>query len=147
MGLLFAYIGVMAALSQGYLVGKVVDRWGEWRVMIGGLVGTAAGLLVVGLSHNLWLLLVGLAGLAIASGFVFATTTALISMVAGERDQGALLGLNASISGAGRIAGPVVATLLFQHAGIEVPLLVGAVLFALCAAGAIRVVGRPALAS
>ena len=147
MGLLFVYIGVMAALSQGYIVGKVVDRWGEWRVMIGGLAGTAAGLLVVGLSHNLWLLLAGLAALAIASGFVFATTTALISMAAGEREQGALLGLNASISGAGRIAGPVVATLLFQHAGIEVPLLVGAVLFALCAAGAIRVVGRPALVS
>ncbi len=147
MGLLFVYIGAMAALSQGYLVGKVVDRWGEMRVMIGGLVGTAVGLLVVGLSHSLWVLLLGLAALAVASGFVFATTTALISMVAGERDQGSLLGLNASISGAGRIAGPVVATLLFQHAGIEVPLLVGAALFALCAAGAIRVVGRPALAS
>lgn len=147
MGLLFAYIGVMAALSQGYLVGRVVERWGENRVMIGGLVGTAAGLLVVGLSESLWILLVGLAALAIASGFVFATITALISMAAGERDQGAILGLNASIAGAGRIAGPVVATLLFQHAGIEVPLLVGAALFALCAAGAIRVVGRPALAS
>ena len=51
MGLLFVYIGAMAALSQGYLVGKVVDRWGEMRVMIGGLAGTAVGLLVVGLSH------------------------------------------------------------------------------------------------
>jgi MFS family permease len=147
MGLLFVYIGVMAALSQGYLVGRVVERWGETRVMIGGLVGTSAGLLLVGLSHELWLLLVGLAALAIASGFVFATTTALISLAAGDRDQGAVLGLNAAVSGAGRIAGPIVATLLFQHAGIEVPLLAGAVLFGLCALGAIRVVGRPALAS
>jgi multidrug resistance protein len=147
MGLLFVYIGVMAALSQGYLVGRVVERWGETRVMIGGLAGTSAGLLLVGLSHELWLLLVGLAALAIASGFVFATTTALISLAAGDRDQGAVLGLNAAVSGAGRIAGPIVATLLFQHAGIEVPLLAGAVLFGLCALGAIRVVGRPALAS
>ena len=61
MGLLFVYIGVLAALSQGYLVGRVVARWGETRVMIGGLAGTAAGLLLVGLSHDLWLLLVGLA--------------------------------------------------------------------------------------
>ncbi len=98
MGLLFVYIGVMAAFSQGYLVGRVVERWGETRVMIGGLAGTSAGLLVVGLSHDLWVLLVGLAALAIASGFVFATTTALISLAAGDRDQGAILGLNASIS-------------------------------------------------
>jgi hypothetical protein len=40
-----------------------------------------------------------------------------------------------------------VATALFQHAGIAVPLVLGAALFAICAAGAIRVVGRPALAS
>ena len=49
-----------------------------------------------------------------------------------------MLGLTASVGGAARIAGPVAATLLFQHAGVGVPLILGAALFALCAVGAVR---------
>lgn len=137
-GLLFTFIGVMAAVSQGLLVGRLVERAGEARVMIGGLAGTAAGLLMLALSESLWALLPALAVLAVASGLVFSTTTALISLSAGESEQGSVLGLTASVGGAARIAGPVVATLLFQHAGIAVPLILGAALFALCAAGALR---------
>lgn len=147
MGLLFTYIGVLAAVGQGVLVGRFVRRWGEGRVLIAGLLGTAAGLAVTAIAHDLWVLLVGLMLLSIASGLVFATTTALISLAAHEREQGVVLGLNASVGSAARIAGPVVATLLFQHAGVAVPLVVGAVLFALCAAAAIRVRTSPSHAA
>lgn len=147
MGLLFTFIGVMAVVSQGYLVGRVVERWGESRVMIAGLVGTGAGLALMAASYHLVVLLPALALLAVASGLVFSTTTALISLAVGGHEQGMVLGLSASVGSAARIAGPLVATALFQHAGIAVPLLLGAALFAVCAAGAVRVVGRPALAS
>ena len=43
MGLLFTYIGVLAALSQGVLVGRLVERRGETRVMLAGLAGTSVG--------------------------------------------------------------------------------------------------------
>jgi MFS family permease len=135
-GLLFTFIGVMAALSQGILVGRLVDRRGETAVMIAGMVGTSAGLLAVAAAESLWLLLVGLAVLAVASGLVFSTTTALISLAAGEREQGSVLGLTASVGGAARIGAPVAATLLFQHVGIATPLVAGAALFAVCVAGA-----------
>ena len=88
MGFLFTYIGVLAAFGQGVLVGRVVARWGEVRVMIAGLIGTAVGLAVVAVAHDLWVLLVGLALLAVPSGLVFATTTALISLTAGEPRAG-----------------------------------------------------------
>ena len=136
MGLLFTFIGVLAALSQGVLVGRLVERRGETRVMIAGLAGTSAGLLAVAAAESLWVLLVGLAVLAVASGLVFSTTTALISLAAGEREQGSVLGLTASVGGAARIGAPVAATLLFQHVGVATPLVVGAALFALCVAAA-----------
>ncbi|HEX2504433.1 MAG TPA: MFS transporter [Miltoncostaeaceae bacterium] len=135
---LFAFIGVMAAVAQGLLVGRLAERLGEGRVMIAGLIGTAVGLLLVAVSESLWVLLPGLAVLAVGSGLVFAATTALISLTAGEAEQGTVLGLTASVGGAARIAGPVIGMLLFQHVGIASPLILGAVLFALCAAGAMR---------
>lgn len=147
-GLLFVYIGVMTALAQGFLVGRLVAAVGEGRALVGGLAGTAAGLLMTAAAQDLWLLLPGLGVLAIASGLVFSTTTALISLRAAEDDQGAVLGLGASVGGAARIAGPLVATALFQHAGIAVPLIVGAALFAACAAAAaVRLTGPTPLRS
>jgi multidrug resistance protein len=135
---LFVFIGVLAAVAQGLLVGRVVERFGEGRVLIVGLAGTALGLLLVAVSEGLLALLPGLAVLAVASGLVFATTTALISLAAHDAEQGSVLGLTASVGGAARIAGPLVATLLFQHVGIAVPLVVGAAAFAACALGAAR---------
>jgi MFS transporter, DHA1 family, tetracycline resistance protein len=139
-GLLFVYIGVLTVIAQGWLVGRLVGRFGEARCMVWGLAGTGGGLLAVAAARDLWLLLPGLALLAVASGVVFSTTTALISLAAAEHEQGAVLGLSASVGGAARIAGPLAATLLFQHAGIAVPLIAGAALLAVCAAAAPRIV-------
>ena len=147
MGLLFAYIGVLAAFSQGLLVRRVVARAGEWRVMLVGLAGTAAGLLLMAASHALWLLLVALALLAVGSGLVFATTTALISLAAGDGEQGTMLGLTASVGAVARVAAPLAGGVLFQHVDLAAPLVVGGILFALCAVGALWMSARPAVAS
>ncbi|MGD9571812.1 MAG: MFS transporter [Thermoleophilia bacterium] len=143
-GLLFVYIGVLTVIGQGFLVGRLVERWGEGRVLVGGLAGTAGGLLAVAVARDLWVLLPGLALLAVASGLVFSTTTALISLASGEDEQGATLGLTASVGGAARIIAPLAATALFQHAGIAVPLVAGAALMALCAAAAAVRLSGPA---
>lgn len=147
MGLLFAYIGVLAAASQGYLVRRMVARSGEPRVMLIGLVGTAAGLLLLAVSESLWLLLIALALMALASGLVFATTTALISLSARDDEQGMVLGVTASATGLARIGAPLLGGLLFQHVDVSAPMLLGAALFALCALGGAWAVGRrPAVA-
>jgi multidrug resistance protein len=137
-GLLFAYIGVASVLSQGVLVGRLVARFGDARVLRWGLLGTGAGLALLAVADVLWLLLIALALLAGASGLVFATVTALVSLSAGEDHQGGALGMLASTGGLARIAGPVAALALFQVAGPAAPLLMGAALFAGCAVLATR---------
>lgn len=146
MGLLFAYIGALAVVSQGFLVRRLVARSGEVRVLIAGLVVTGAGLLLMAPAYSLWLLLPALALLAVGSGLVFATTTALISLASGEGEQGTMLGLTASVGAAARIAGPLVGAALFQHVAIAAPLVMGGVLFALCAVAALWMSARPAVA-
>jgi DHA1 family tetracycline resistance protein-like MFS transporter len=143
-GLLFVLIGVASAASQGLLVGRLVRRYGEERVLVAGLAGTAVGLALLAASGTLGALLAALVVLAVASGLVFATVTALTSLAAGDHEQGGALGLVASCGGLARIGGPVVATLLFQHAGVASPLVLGAVLFAGCAVLALTSLDRPA---
>ena len=141
--LLFAYIGIAAAASQGVLVGRLVDRAGELMVLLVGLVGSAAGMLLLALAEDLWLLLIALAVLGLASGLVFATVTALTSLSVGDDEQGGALGLLASSGGLARIAGPIVATGLFGSVGIGSPLVLGAALFAACAVVAGLALLRP----
>jgi MFS transporter, DHA1 family, tetracycline resistance protein len=144
MGLLFAYIGVIAAATQGVLVRIIVPRAGEVRVLTGGLVATGAGLLLLAPAQQLWFLLGALAVLAVGSGLVFATTTALISLAAGAGEQGTILGLTASVGAAARIAGPLVGAALFQHVDVAAPMVVGGALFVGCALAAVWVSARPA---
>jgi MFS transporter, DHA1 family, tetracycline resistance protein len=139
----FAYVGVLTAVAQGLLVGRVVARHGERRVLLAGLVLTAIGLLALALAFNVVALLIALVPLAAGSGLVFATTTSLISRQADAAEQGSILGVTASVGGLARIAGPPVATGLFQFVGIAAPLLLGAALFAGCAAFAAAAVVRP----
>jgi len=146
MGLLFAFVGVAAAVGQGLLVGRLVARHGEHRVMLVGLAGTALGLGLLAAAVTLPLLLLALAVLGIASGLAFATVTALISHAAPEEGQGGALGVAASTGGLARIVGPVAAGALFQHVAPAAPLVAGAVLTAVCVVLATRAAPRPATA-
>ena len=119
--------------------------WGGWsragarsRVMIAGLVGTAGGAARGGGRRRP----VGAAGRAGAAGGGLRAGVRHhhgpdLPGGARAREQGAVLGLTASVGerGAHRRARRS-ATLLFQHAGVAVPLMLGAALFALCAARA-----------
>lgn len=145
--LLFAYIGVLAVFSQGYLVRRMIPRTGAPRTMVIGLGVTGAGLLAMAAAQALWVLLAALALLAVGSGLVFATTTALISLAAGAGEQGTLLGLTASVGSAARIAAPLAAGALYQHVDLAAPLVVGGVLMLLCTVAALRVAPRTAVAA
>ncbi|MFN8123442.1 MAG: MFS transporter [Thermoleophilia bacterium] len=146
MGLLFVVVGLAAAASQGGLVGRLVAAHGERPVMLWGLLGTAVGLGLMAAAHQLWLLLIALVMLGIASGLAFATLSALISHAAPDEEQGGILGLAASTSGIARIAGPVTAGALFDYVTPGAPLAVGAALMGLCLAFALTRIPRPAAA-
>ncbi len=128
--MVFAFIGIAAAVLQGKFIGPLVDRFGERKVMNIGitLTGVALGLLAV--TTNL-VLLFPVAALLAASGLVFPTVTALVSKGTSDAEQGEMLGVFASSSGLARVIGPLAAGALFDWA-IPAPYLVGAGLFAVC---------------
>ncbi|MFN8110228.1 MAG: MFS transporter [Thermoleophilia bacterium] len=142
MGVLFVVVGLAAAFSQGFLVGRVVTRYGERTVLIAGLVGTALGLAGMAAAGTVWLMLPPLILLGVTSGLAFSTTSALISHAAGDAEQGEVLGLAASTGGVARIFGPVAAGTMFDQFVPGAPLVAGAVLTAVCVAVAVLRVPR-----
>ena len=51
-GYVFAYIGVIIVVMQGGLVGRLVKRWGERPLLIGGLALLSVGLILLPFSAS-----------------------------------------------------------------------------------------------
>ena len=130
--LIFVYVGVLSSLVQGGLVRPLVARMGEARVLRAGLVITAVGLAAIAPVQATWQLLIACVPLALGSGLVFPTLTAIVSRRTGEHEQGGVLGVLASTSGLARVVGPLVATAFFQHVSDGAPYLIGGGLFLAC---------------
>lgn len=132
-GYLFAYCGLMSALVQGGVIGRLVKRYGEATLIWSSLVVVAASIVLIPYAEGLGLLLLSLALFSIGSGVNRAPTMGLVSLYTPAANQGAVMGLMQSAGTLARIFGPIVATGLyarFPHA----PYLAGGALALLAAA-------------
>ena len=124
----FAYVGVCAVVTQGFLIGRLQPRFGESRLLLGGLALVSLNLLLVALVPSGVLLypIVGL--LALGMGLAIPSLTAIISNRTPAGVQGRLMGGMQAILSLAMILGPVTAGLAFDHLGIFAPYLIGGTL-------------------
>jgi multidrug resistance protein len=130
-GYIFTYVGFVVVLMQGGLVGRLVRRFGEHRLLIAGLAMLAIGLILLPWSTNLALLFISLGILSAGEGAVTPTVSALLSFVSPPEAQGETLGFAQGLAGLGRVVGPLAAGSLFAMAGPGSPFLIGGILVAL----------------
>ncbi len=129
-GYVFAYVGVLSAVLQGGLIGRLTNRFGEERLLIAGLVLIAGGLVVLAATRDIPLLAIAVTGLALGMGLTQPSLNSLISRRAGSTEQGEVLGVSQSVGSLARVLGPAAAGALFGELGRASPFLWGAVLVA-----------------
>ena len=129
-GYVFAYVGVLSAVLQGGLIGHLARRFGEERLLLGGLALIGLGLLVMTLAHNLAVLVAAVSALALGMGLTQPSLNSLISRRAGGDEQGEVLGVSQSVASLSRVLGPFAAGFCFAEFGRDAAFLWGAVLVA-----------------
>ena len=112
-GMLLAFLGVCAIVTQGYIVRVLLKRHSEIHILGGGLAVSAAGLICIGYAPQPVLLYFGLALLALGSGLVNPSTTGLISLYSSQVEQGRALGIFRSLGSLSRAITPVLAGAVF----------------------------------
>jgi len=127
-GYIFTYVGLIIVLMQGGLVGQLVKRFGERKLLIAGLLMLSIGLALLPFSSTLAFMLVALGILSAGNGAVTPTSSALLSLTSSREAQGKVLGLAQGIAGLGRIIGPLFAGSIYTLVGPGAPFLVGSVL-------------------
>lgn len=129
-GAVFAGVGVVMALVQGGLVGRLADRYGDRRVAVAGAVALGAGLVVLPFVAAP-VAYAALAVVGVGQGLLTTTTASLIAVRGGHRVGGAL-GVGQSANAAARALGPVLAGLAFDLR-MSLPYVIGGALCVLAA--------------
>jgi MFS family permease len=141
-GYLFAFCGLVTIFVQGGLIGRLVKRFGEPRLIVASLAGVGLSLAFLPYASTLPWLLLALGLVSAGSGVNRAPTLGLLSIVTPASEQGATLGVAQSAGTLGRIFGPIFATSvysLYPHA----PYLAAAGICVLAALVAVRFLRPP----
>ncbi len=118
-GWLFVFIGVVSAIVQGGLIGRLVERFGESALVVTGALLFTASLFVLPFTGPqtglFWLLFVG-GAFAFGQSLATPALTSLASKSAGRGEQGAILGVTQSVASLARTVGPLISAALIYSA-------------------------------
>jgi MFS family permease len=126
----FAFIGLMAVMMQGFLIRKLLPRFGEARLAVVGLGMMTVGFAMIALAPAAWVLYPAVGVLAAGSGMATPSLTSLISRRVAPNEQGSVLGGVQAFNSLMMVAGPLFAGVIFDLIGPAAPYLSGALLIA-----------------
>lgn len=124
-GGLFVYVGVLLVVVQGGLLGRLVRRFGERRLILAGILLMASGLALLPFAPAsdppagtaIALMLSSLALLAVGQGMNQPSTLGLLSRMTDDSSQGSTIGLTRSFGALARTLGPAAGTWIFGAVG------------------------------
>jgi DHA1 family tetracycline resistance protein-like MFS transporter len=108
-GLLFGWIGIWLALTQGLLVRKLSDLFAPKAILRVSILALSIGIALVLLPDVSWWFYVIAPIIAIAQGLTSPNITSVISEQASPEQQGEILGINQSMQSLGQAIPPIIA--------------------------------------
>ena len=131
----FAYIGLLMAFSQGYLVRKLIPRYGEKIINKYGLLLFSIGLFFIGCSPmelslpiSMVLLASGVTLFGIGYSLASTSLSGALSLLSPKQHQGSIFGINQSFTSLARITGPIIGGLVYRDLSHESPFLLAGVM-------------------
>ena len=120
-GYVLAYVGVLAVIVQGFLVGKLSARFNDYRLIFVSAITMALALFGWAIAPDLVTLLVVLVPLAFAGGMLNTILNSALTKSVYPEDIGGTLGLGASVESLTRVIAPSVGGLLLESVGTWAP--------------------------
>jgi predicted MFS family arabinose efflux permease len=130
---LFVEVGVVSAFVQGYLVRRLVRRYGEPALVAAGTFVLALGFLALVFAASTLALVGTVVVMALGAGLVNPSLSGLLSKRTPAHEQGEALGAFQSMTAMGRILGPMWGENTFLRFGAKGPYATGIVLEGLAA--------------
>jgi MFS transporter, DHA1 family, tetracycline resistance protein len=126
LGLLMVSVGIATAFVQAALMDRFVQRHGEKRMALVGLLASVIGWPLIALAPALWMLFPITFLQSGITGFIWATTGAMAAGHVAEHEQGQLAGVNAALAGLMSMLGPLWAGTAYDRVAPVSPYWMGA---------------------
>ncbi|ADC50339.1 MULTISPECIES: MFS transporter [Alkalihalophilus] len=112
-GFIMVVVGVIGAVAQGGLVGRLTVRFGDERVVLGALLLSGIGFVIMMLAFDFVTVIFTTCLFFLGNSILRPSVNTMISKLAGDR-QGMIMGLNNSFLSLGNVAGALLAGLMFE---------------------------------
>jgi len=130
-GVLLAVMGVVMVAVQGGLIGTLVKKYGEIKLVLMGSILCAVSLAVFASTQSLTVVVIALIGVALGHAVMHPTLSTLASFGASSHRRGATMGVFHSAGSLARIIGPPWAGWFYDHMGWRSPFYCGALILML----------------
>jgi DHA1 family tetracycline resistance protein-like MFS transporter len=129
-GYVLTYVGVLSVITQGFLVGRLTNRFREDILIVTSVALMGVSLVGWALAPSVLTLLIILAPTALAGGLLNTLLSSTLTKAVSSQEVGGILGLSTSIESSTRILAPIIGGALLQNLGTWAPGALGAVVMA-----------------
>jgi len=123
---LFAFLGIVGVIMQGFVVRKIGGRFGDRRLAIFGLSVQAIMYALLAFAPQGWMLYPVTGLVSVGNAMATPTLTGMVSNGVSPREQGMILGVVSSVNSLTRIFGPLWAGAAFDFVSPGAPYWTGA---------------------
>ena len=127
-GYILAYVGILSAVTQGVILGRLTSRFPENRLLAGSSVILAISLVGWAFAPNIGVLLAILAPISITSGVLNTVINSAITKSVSPAEIGGTLGLSTALESMTRVIAPSLSGILLERLGTPAPGIFSAVL-------------------
>lgn len=120
-GLILTYVGVLSVIVQGFLVGRITQKFRDDILIVVCVVLMAISLLGWAWAPSIVALLVVLTPTALSGGILNTLLSSTLTKAVEPQEVGGILGLSASVESATRIFAPILGGALLQKFGTWAP--------------------------
>lgn len=146
-GYFFTFVGAVSLVMRSVVLGPMVRRFGERRVLRLGLVSLALGFALIPFSPAIALFGLAVLFIPIGTALLFPATTSLVSRFAVKSELGQTMGVQQAFGGIARMVGPMWAGAAFQHLSPSAPFWISAGLVAALVFWSAGLAAEPAAAT
>jgi DHA1 family tetracycline resistance protein-like MFS transporter len=126
-GFVLTYVGVLSVIVQGFLVGRLTNRFREDVLIVGSVVLMGISLLGWALTPSVFWLYVIMTPTALSGGLLNTLLASTLTKAVAPQEIGGILGLSAAVESSTRIIAPILGGILLQQIGTWAPGTFGAV--------------------
>ena len=126
-GFVLTYVGFLSVFVQGFLIGRLTNRFREDHLITFAVALMAVSLLGWALAPSVFWLLVVLTPTSISGGILNTLLSSTLTKAVAPQEIGGILGLSASVESSTRIIAPILGGALLENVGAWSPGAFGAI--------------------